>query len=319
MVAVSTRFKWFDVSAAAFARACPTVISELLPEGTPPFYVCPLCITESSFKAFFREAIDQHLLSEEHVPPASQGGRALLLTCTECNSAAGTELDAHAHRAERPVAALEGQLRDVHSVRATVGGHSINALLGGSLADGVKLFGRPRHNPPGAHETFFGELDRIARESDDWSISLQFSADRHDAERAAVSWLRAAYLATFAKLGYRFVLGRAYRRVRDKIADPHSQSVTTFRVVASDRSANARAIVVVKEPWYLRGLAIIMGPYIVFLPVPDDLEFYDRLKADPDHRNGTMVSLKGSVIDWPTEPELYCDFLDPSVKSISFD
>ena len=62
-----------------------------------------------------------------------------------------------------------------------------------------------------------------------------------------------------------------------------------------------------------------MGPYIVFLPGPDDLEFYDRLKADPDHRNGTMVSLKGCVIDWPTEPELYCDFLDPSVKSISFD
>jgi hypothetical protein len=151
MVAPLTRLKWFDVGAAAFARACPTVLTELLPEGTPPFYVCPLCITDSSFRSFFKEAIAQHLLTEEHVPPESQGGRAMLLMCAQCNNAAGTELDAHAHRAERPAAALLGTLPDLHSVRATLGGISINALLGGSLSEGVKLFGRPGHNPPSAH------------------------------------------------------------------------------------------------------------------------------------------------------------------------
>jgi hypothetical protein len=40
------------------------------------------------------------VLTAEHVPPQSFGGRELLLTCKKCNNDAGTLLDAHARHKE---------------------------------------------------------------------------------------------------------------------------------------------------------------------------------------------------------------------------
>ncbi len=67
---------WFDVGAAAIERASAGRVRGL--------YACPLCM---------RGFRDPGELTREHVPAQVAGGRKLVLTCRECNSAAGASLE----------------------------------------------------------------------------------------------------------------------------------------------------------------------------------------------------------------------------------
>ena len=157
MVAIRTRYAWFDRGAAAFAHACPDVVGNML---LGPVYVCPLCITRSGFRAFKRNAISTKELTEEHAPRRSSGGRVVALTCDKCNHTAGTKLEAHARRAENPAAVLTGELTKPHPVRVTLAGVTINATIVRGVHKGFQLSGMPRNNPPQAHDSFFAKLDR---------------------------------------------------------------------------------------------------------------------------------------------------------------
>lgn len=62
-------------------------------ESTPYtglYYVCPLCLI-----SFPGDSVKPNspLLTEEHNPPAQYGGRGVILTCRECNSASGSTRD----------------------------------------------------------------------------------------------------------------------------------------------------------------------------------------------------------------------------------
>src|SRR5258705_11203588 len=93
---------WFDLGASAFAKAC---------HGTyaVPTYVCPICCSP-----FTVEALNDRRRSVEHVPPQSDGGRELLLTCTACNNSAGTKLDASAKMNEEVRLAMAGRAARPH-------------------------------------------------------------------------------------------------------------------------------------------------------------------------------------------------------------
>lgn len=79
--------RWFLAGAEVLAKLCPDL--------PPQSYVCPLC------RAVFTLAdLEAKLLTREHVPPASIGGREMVLTCRPCNNLAGSTFDAHLERAE---------------------------------------------------------------------------------------------------------------------------------------------------------------------------------------------------------------------------
>src|SRR5439155_25942538 len=64
--------------------------------GVPPqSYACPLCRA-----VFSLTDLEAKVLTREHVPPASIGGREMVLTCRPCNNRAGSTFDAHLERAE---------------------------------------------------------------------------------------------------------------------------------------------------------------------------------------------------------------------------
>src|SRR5688572_28923397 len=65
-------------------------------------YVCPLCV-----RGLRADALAARLLSIEHVPPRSVGGKPLTLTCKECNSRAGHTVDAASDAHEHLVALAE--------------------------------------------------------------------------------------------------------------------------------------------------------------------------------------------------------------------
>ena len=99
---LKTRLGWFDRGADAFRRAMtPMFFRDQVPAETGSLYLCPLCVTTSSCCLFKREAVELLLLTAEHAPPKHAGGRAVALTCAECNHRAGSQLDSHAQIADR--------------------------------------------------------------------------------------------------------------------------------------------------------------------------------------------------------------------------
>lgn len=105
------RERWFADGAAALRRTLSAIgMAESLPHGE--FYACPLCLT-----AYGRDAFEHGVFSDEHVPPRSTGSRVLVLTCTRCNSTAGTAMDADAsgHEAMHDFLAGRSLSRDLRA------------------------------------------------------------------------------------------------------------------------------------------------------------------------------------------------------------
>jgi HNH endonuclease len=74
------KLQLFRLGAAAVARLSPGRVDQ---------YACPLCRT-----LWVEDAIDAGMVTLEHVPPASMGGKGIVLTCERCNSPAGGTIDA---------------------------------------------------------------------------------------------------------------------------------------------------------------------------------------------------------------------------------
>jgi len=307
---LTTRQAWFDRGAEAFRRSCPTVFRDLLPPEIEPVYVCPLCVTTTQFRGFFRRAVETRELTAEHAPPKHAGGGAIALTCAPCNHTAGTLLDAHAHRAER----LAQQT--VIPVRVNLRGNRLNMSLTADES-GVKLIGEPKRNAPAVAQAFFAELTRIAQTCDlNWKFDLEFHRSAVDLRRADLSRLRAAYIVAFAKFGYRFVLQKAYSPVREIIREPTSNAIEVFKITRPGADSSARHLIVLREPEALRGgVAVQMGRHVVFLPGPNDVDFYDRLANEKRRHGSRSATFRGREFDWPKEPEHHFDFTAPSRSS----
>ena len=299
---LTTRLAWFDLGAQAFAAACPTVVRDHFPHDVGPLYVCPLCVTRNGFKAFLRQAVETKQLTAEHVPPDHAGGRPLVLTCAECNHGAGTQLDAHAHVAGRLEPNAAGVLE--RPVRVTFDNRTVNMTINAD-ASGVRLFGDPTRNAPENHRLFFEGVERVAKTGSlDWRFAVDFHKDRFDPQRAATSYLRAGYLAAFAKLGYRAILNAAFNIVRSKIADPSAAEPSLYGIRIPQVDDSARGFVIIESPSELAGgLAIQMGRHLVLLPGPGDRTFYQRVAG----RTGDAVQLTGQVVPWPVRPEFLFD------------
>ncbi|MEW5983720.1 MAG: hypothetical protein AB1806_15310 [Acidobacteriota bacterium] len=170
---------------------------------------------------------------------------------------------------------------------------------------GVRLFGDPDRNAPSTHEEFFNAVGQLASAgSPGWKFGIEFHRDRFDPHRAAVSWLRAGYLAVFAKFGYRVVLNSAFHVVRERIASPGSENPPLFGIRLLQAEPVTRALIVLSEPAEIAGgLAVQIGGHVVLLPRPGDMQFYARVHG----RKGDPVQLRGTPVPWPSRPEFLHD------------
>ena len=78
---------WFLAAHRALTTAYPELVDRV---GLQPYYVCPTCLV-----AWPEAALQARVLTAEHVPPESIGGKVLVLTCARCNHQAGHEVDSH--------------------------------------------------------------------------------------------------------------------------------------------------------------------------------------------------------------------------------
>ncbi|GAB3831725.1 HNH endonuclease [Dactylosporangium cerinum] len=301
------RLRWFDEGAPLLRAAADRLgFGAALPAGED-WYACPLCLV-----AWPRSAVTTRLLTEEHVPPHALGGRGLLLTCAECNNTAGTALDAHAVR-RRHVEDFAAGRATGHTLPVTV--HADGIPLRGTIQwtdDGsLQIFGVPQRNHPGQQAAHLRTLDEYADQADpNPDVAFTIQGDRYDANRDRLSWVRAAYLAAFAALGWHYIFRPIMNPYRAQFREP-DRAIAPIQVLR-DRTAPAdqRRILFVEEPDDLRGVAVAFGQRLILLPGVDRPQtchqLHDALTARSTGAE-PRADLNGKEVPWPRWPVYLLD------------
>ncbi len=179
---------WFNQTA--------DIVQALWP-GQPRGYVCPLCPKPRILLA--------KSLTVEHAPPKELGGSAITLTCKTCNSMAGTALDAQAVVARRMLRFWRGEISSPVRCRLQFGPASVNVEVL-HTPEGFQIRGLPANTDPVQQKALEGELARLtdSKEWDGYTFQITTPTFRFHPRRAALAWLRAAYVVAFAALGYSY-------------------------------------------------------------------------------------------------------------------
>lgn len=274
---------WFDIGAGAVAALRPD-----LPSG----YVCPLCtlvIPES----------DIDLLTLEHVPPRSMGGKEMVLTCRPCNVIAGAEVDTHAKYRENHLDFAHGTMSDEMAATLTVGGVSANVRII-STPEGIAVFGLPDQNDPELQARWEAALaEKLATAR----VTISLKGARFEPGPANVSMLRAAYLASHSLFGYSYSMHPRFDAVREQIRRPGDRVLGVTAVIDGAADPSTRLMMVVMDPIDLQSVVVTMGRHSVFLPsLWSDVDIYARLARGAAEEPRFLADLVGKRGPWPQRP-----------------
>jgi hypothetical protein len=209
------RERRFIEGAAALSRHLAEIGG---PQAVPPtgeYYVCPCCLTR-----YEREALSDGTLTIEDVPPKSVGGQWLVLICKQCNSTAGTQLDAQARLREEQLDLLTGRVLSRALTAKIMVGDSTTRRDIRHVGDAWLLFVDPKRSDPRQHAEMTKTLDQWAAGSSPGGPMGFELTRRVQLVRARLSWLRAAYLVAFAALGWRYIDTPLLAPLRAQLAAP---------------------------------------------------------------------------------------------------
>ncbi len=282
----------FDQGYESFSRTFPNFAAKVEQRS---FYVCPQCL-----RAFHEVALSMGLLTQEHVPPESVGGKRLVLTCVECNCTAGHEMDSDMRREADVLDFFGKRLTEIQATLKTASGRVPIRL---SASEGqILLFGVPKAAHPAESEALKADFNK-ASQGEGWrDFKMNIEFPRFSPARAEASWLRSAYLAFFAACGYRFVVRPELSVVRQRLGEPNTKAFS-FRMVRPDVVCEP-VLMAITEPDVFRSFAMCYGQQVVFLPLYGDDKLYTRLAAQPA---GHVEIKSDHVYAWPTRPTFLHD------------
>lgn len=261
-------------------------------------YACPLCL-----RRFRREAARDGTLTLEDVPAKSQGGRPLLLTCKDCNSRGGYQLDSEvARRAELQalIDGLQGKGGEVSGrgrLRLEESSANVEISADNSVNRIEVLDGQ---NSPAACSGIAGELTRMGADS---TLHLDLGPGFH-VRRAKVGDLRTAYLLAVARFGYAWACGTAYEGVRKQIDRPDEVVLEAFWSDLRRAGFRESALVLVDQP--VACLLVTLSGIGVFLPRLGAPIPFEQLAACM--RSGGHYRLRGTFASWPRNMQCAYDW-----------
>ena len=245
-------------------------------------------------------------LSLEHVPPKSMGGKAIALTCKGCNTLAGHSIDAALSRRSaltRLYDVLTGaSYGEGGRVTFHVGDASLNAQVSRDIHDPVRVEILGRWNDPRKVERVRAYGEEHAR-GDAWTGGrLRMTAPGYDPQLALAGDLKAAFLAAFAALGYRYAFDPRLVLVRQQILNPLKELIGGWFPL--HQTATDRCLVLIPEP--LPSVMVRLGWVDVLLPwLNSPLNFYDALAAL--YQTHGPQEVIGESMPWPTTLEMKLD------------
>lgn len=192
-------------------------------------YICPLCLKE-----FTNLDLENGLLTLEHAPPRSIGGRGIVLTCADCNNKPGTKLDSQliARMDFNKSMSYFANNLDLNLKRTrakfTIGNHEINVDLVKEKNSTNIVFLRKENNPNKLTQA----EDYIKRliKSNAWS-GTEFNIapkNTYHKWKSQLAILKSAYLLAFAKFGYKYIFQKDFDAIRQQILDPNLKLEKNF-------------------------------------------------------------------------------------------
>lgn len=231
-------------------------------------YICPLC-----FNVFFEKDLDSKLenfLTLEDVPPKSLGGKPQTLTCKECNSKSGHELDAHLlnslleidskallpNSKSKALFELSG-----NKVNGTVemqndGSMHINFLSQHSNPTQAKEFMKEMIPPRTLYNPIFHPEKALENGYQSPTFSLKFP-EKANERRAEKALLRIAYLIAYSTFGSGFYINSGLYKVREQILNPDKDILPKVFWIKYEFPKEMEGINIITIPKELRCFLIV--------------------------------------------------------------
>ena len=240
-------------------------------------FICPLC-----FRGFDETAVDNGLLSIEHIIPSSIGGKLETLTCKDCNNQTGSKLDAHLKRRISSEDILHG-LSD-KPLRGTVqiGDGEFRADIKLSLEQ-IEIAGLLEHSNP-------VNQGKAVRKIEEGIDTIKLHANLGFTKQASLAAIvRSAYLIMFYYFGYGYIKFNLLDNIRRFLMNPINESNLSLSVIKLPAvPAKPIAVSILRKPAELQcffitlDLSTAVDRFLgVMLPglKPEGNEFYNVLST----------------------------------------
>lgn len=279
-----------------------TAVSRVL--GVQGWYLCPIC-----GRRFDEGAALAGELTLEHVPPRAVGGRGLVLTCRDCNSQTGHSIEAELSRREENRRFGEFMLGDEpeyeRHVILNIDGEPVRVAVdksGGSNRTTFRILGDS--NDPAAVERVAAYMSRLAEHGDPTGTTFTVgSGVPYQPRLARVAELKAAFLVSFAKYGYRYALSPPLVPVRSQLLSPDRRILPDRWMLRCEEKIESAMLLQVFAP---RCLIVLWNGHGVVLPWMSVPEACLTSVKDLSDESGRL-RVSGTPVPWPERLELLLD------------
>jgi len=284
-------------------KNCAPIISGLL-GCKEELYFCPICGNGYSEES----ALSGEQLTLEDVPPRNMGGSGLLLTCRDCNSAAGYKVDYHIknHSELQNFCQIFTGQSNSHDTSAYLEFNGESFPISIQKTDKATAL-RLKANDP-------RKVDRLKHYLNELSATGSWDGKEFKVNKTIklnhrllkVALLRAGFLLITAMLGYRYAFDQRLSIVREQIRNPEDTSLDTCFWIEPDKNQPfpGRRIILASAPWPLFLVTYDTGA--VILPSHSSpIELYDIMKRNRE--KATPINFTGTLYEWPKEAVMALD------------
>jgi len=183
-------------------------------------FICPLCLRILNI-ALLGEQVN-NFITIEHIPPENLGGKPLILTCKDCNSTCGHDLDVYLRN---EIEHLEHNYfngaKGHYSKWFSREGFEMNGIIREDVDGTIDIEIKNKLNSPIFFDKF---VEGIKLSNGDLHLDGKIKLGDHRRKKnvVGVAMLKSAYLYAFNKLGYKYILTTKLDAIRKQILNPEN-------------------------------------------------------------------------------------------------
>ncbi|WP_207431353.1 HNH endonuclease [Sabulibacter ruber] len=178
-------------------------------------YLCPICL-----RPFTEEDLSDsspNMLTLEDAPPKSLGGKANTLTCKECNSKCGHDIDFHLTERLLEIDVQSFLPGTTALAKINNNGTEVQGEISVNKDREITIIHRNKNNNPEKLKSFISSTRKGVQ------VTVNFKPSRVEIHRLEVALLKSAYILAFEQFGYALILDEAFDIVRMQILNPENQ------------------------------------------------------------------------------------------------